>query len=151
VDAANDFLRQDWIGLHNSNFSVDAEQTGTAFLPYTGTDLDKIFSRQQERIVDNDNTVRFQGRCLQIPQQTFRFSLARCRVLVCHHLDQSLTIHYGHHVLGHYDSSGQLRRIPIPSQRHRSSHRTAIMKAEAKRSWQIEEGKKNHKRKKRTA
>ena len=70
-----------------------------------------VFSQQQERVVDNDNTVRFEGRCLQIPQQTFRFSLARCRVLVCQHLDQTLTVHYGHHLLGHYDAAGQIRRI----------------------------------------
>ena len=69
--------------LHDASFSVKAEQTGTAFLPYPGTELEKIFSQQQERVIDNDNTVRYENRCLQIPQQTFRFSLARCRVLVC--------------------------------------------------------------------
>jgi transposase len=151
VEAANDFLRQDWIDLHNANFSVGAEQTGTAFLPYQGTDLEKIFSQQQERIVDNDNTVRFEGRCLQIPQQTFRFSLARCRVLVCHHLDQSLTVHYGHHLLGHYDAEGQLRRIPIDPRRNPRSDRATLMKLDAQRSRQIEERKKNQKRKKRAA
>ena len=30
-----------------------------------------------------------------IPQQTFRFSLARCRVLLCAQLDQTMTVHYG--------------------------------------------------------
>jgi len=76
VEAANEFLRKDWIPMHDASFSVKAEQTGTAFLPYTGTELDKIFSQQHDRIVDNDNTVRYDNRCLQIPQQTFRFSLA---------------------------------------------------------------------------
>ena len=151
VDAANEFLRQEWLELHNASFSVEAEQTGTAFLPYPGRDLEKIFSQQQERVVDNDNTVRFEGRCLQIPQQTFRFSLARCRVLVCQHLDQTLTVYYGHHVLGHYDSSGQLRRIGTESKPDRRSIRTTLLKAEARRTLQIEERKKNQKRKKRAA
>ena len=142
VEAANDFLRQDWIALHNASFSVKAEQTGTAFIAYPGTDLEKIFSQQQKRVVDNDNTVRFDGRCLQIPQQTFRFSMARCPVLVCEHLDQTLTVHYGHHVLGHYDALGQLQRMPIATQPLPPlGTRTRIMKA-------VEERKKNPKRKK---
>src|SRR5579862_4703643 len=64
VEAANEFLRQDWIAMHDASFSVKAEQTGTAFLPYPGNDLDKIFSEHHERTIDNDNTVRFEGRCL---------------------------------------------------------------------------------------
>src|SRR5438105_4747803 len=38
VEAANEFLRNEWIALHDANFSVKAEQTGTAFLPYSGND-----------------------------------------------------------------------------------------------------------------
>ena len=151
LEAANDFLRQDWPELHNASFRVQAEQSGTAFLPYLGKDLEKIFSQQQERVVDNDNTVRFEGRCLQIPQQTFRFSLARCRVLVCQHLDQTLSVHYGHHVLGNYDAAGQIRRIGMESKPDRRSNRTTLLKADARRTLKIEERKKNQKRKKRAA
>ena len=115
VAVANEFLRHDWIPMHDAAFSVAAEQAGTAFLPYTGTELEKIFSQQQDRVVDNDNTVRYENRCLQIPQQTFRFSLARCKVLVCEHLDQTITVHYGNHVLGRYDTAGQ--PLAFPGQR----------------------------------
>ena len=148
VEAANEFLRQDWIALHDANFSVKAEQTGTAFLPYPGHDLDKIFSQQHERVIDNDNTVRFDGHCLQIPQQTFRFSMARCRVLVCEHLDQTISVHYGPHVLGRYDSAGQILRRPPERNPRRHTDRRWIMKADADRDRQSEERKKNQKRKK---
>jgi transposase len=148
VEAANEFLRKDWIPMHDASFSVEAEQTGTAFLPYTGTELEKIFSQQHERVVDNDNTVRYGNRCLQIPQQTFRFSLARCRVLVCEHLDQTITVHYGHHVLGRYDAAGQPLALPIQHQPARQSKRAALLQGEAKRDLQTEERKKNQKRKK---
>ena len=151
LEAANEFLRQDWPELHNASFRVEAEQTGTAFLPYPGRDLEKIFSQQQERVVDNDNTVRFEGRCLQIPQQTFRFSLARCRVLVCQHLDQTLSVHYGHHVLGNYDAAGQIRRTGMESKPERRLNRTTLLKTDARRTLKIEERKKNQKRKKRAA
>lgn len=141
VEAANEFLGHEWIVMHDASFSVKAEQTGTAFLPYPGKDLDKIFSQQHDRVVENDNTVRFDNRCLQIPQQTFRFSLARCHVLVCAHLDQTISVHYGHHELGHYDAAGLLLRIPVRSKPVRRSDRTTLMKAEAKRNQEIEKRK----------
>ena len=148
VDAANEFLRQDWVAIHDASFSVKAAQTGTAFLPYPGTDLEKIFSQQHERVIDNDNTVRFEGRCLQIPQQTFRFSMARCRVLVCEHLDQTLSVHYGHHVLGRYEHGGQLLQPTRSAKPVQHADRHGLMKAEAHRDRQSEERKKNQKRKK---
>ena len=151
VEGANEFLRQDWIAIHDASFSVKAEQTGTAFLPYPGKDLDKIFSQQHERVVDNDNTVRFDNRCLQIPQQTFRFSLARCRVLVCEHLDQTISVHYGHHVLGRYDATGQILQVTRPVNETPAADRRRIMKADANRDRQSAERKKNQKRKKRAA
>ena len=109
VDEANHFLETAWIAIHNRKFTVEAAQPGTAFLPYSGIDLDKIFSHQEARVVDNDNTVRYRNRCLQIPQQTFRYSLARCPVLVCEHLDRSLSLYYGPHRLGDYSPEGKLR------------------------------------------
>jgi hypothetical protein len=160
VEAANEFLRNDWIAIHDASFSVKAEQTGTAFLPYTGTELEKIFSQQQERVVDNDNTVRYENRCLQIPQQTFRFSLARCHVLVCEHLDTTISLHYGPHQLGGYDSQGCLLPIPQPK-RGQAAGRPASRSLpindpgaksfRAARLKRAEERKKNQKRKKRAA
>jgi transposase len=148
VEGANEFLRKDWIPIHDARFSVEAEQTGTAFLPYTGTDLEKIFSQQHERVVDNDNTVRYQNRCLQILQQTFRFSLARCPVLVCEHLDQTITVHYGNHLLGRYDAAGQPLTLPDQRKLVSSVKRAALMRADAKRDRQTKERKKDQKRKK---
>ena len=150
VEAANEFLATEWIAIHDKAFSVEAEQTGTAFLPYTGTELEKIFSQQHERVVDNDNTVRYDNRCLQIPQQTFRFSLARCNVLVCEHLDQTLSVHYANHVLGRYDEAGQALGLPVPKPPSHAN-RAALLRAEAKRDRQAEERKKNQKRKKKAA
>jgi transposase len=151
VEAANEFLRTDWIGMHNASFSVKAEQSGTAFLPYTGTELEKIFSHQHDRVVENDNTVKFENRCLQIAQQTFRFSMARCKVLVCEHLDRTLTVHYSNHTLGRYDAAGQPLVLAVPRKRTTGSTRTAFLKADAKRDSKTEERKKNQKRKKRAA
>jgi transposase len=108
TEAANAFLPE-WIAEHNRRFTIQTEQEGTAFLPYFGSELDKIWSHQEERIVDKDNTVSYDNLKLQVPQQKFRFSLARCRVLVCRHLDESISLHYGPHVLARYDANGVLQ------------------------------------------
>lgn len=106
VEQANRFLKSFWVDYHNRKFAVPAQQPGTAFVPYFGQDLDKIFSCQFERVVGNDNTVRFENLTLQVEAQTFRYSLARCRVVVCRHLDQTLSLYYGQHRLGRYAASG---------------------------------------------
>jgi len=152
VEAANEFLRKDWIALHDASFSAEAEQAGTAFLPYTGMELEKIFSQQYDRVVENDNTVQYDNLCLQIPQQTFRFSLAKCNVLVCEHLDQTLTVHYGHHLLGRYDAAGQsLGVLSTKRKQTRPAKRRAILRADAEWDLRTEERKKNQKRKKKAA
>jgi hypothetical protein len=107
MERANDFLRKQWIRYHNSHFTVPAGQSGTAFVPYAGTDLNKIFSHQEERVVGNDNTVIFGGTHFQIQPQTFRFSMAKCRVLLCQHLDETISLYYGPHLLGRYEAQGE--------------------------------------------
>ena len=107
MEAANEFLRKKWIRYHNNHFTVPAGQSGSAFVPYAGTDLNKIFSYQEERVVGNDNTVTFGRVQLQIQPQTFRFSMAKCRVLVCQHLDETISVFYGPHLLGRYDEQGE--------------------------------------------
>ena len=108
--AANRFLRQEWIGFANDRFTLEPAQAGTAFVPTDGADLEKIFSRQETRVVRADNTVSFKRRILQVEPQKFRYSLAKCRVLVCEHLDGSMSLYYGPHRLGRYDRQGQLLR-----------------------------------------
>lgn len=114
LEQANRFLQQHWIGFHNRRFAVSAAQSGSAFLPTLRADLPRIFSWQYERVVGRDNTVAFARRQLQIQRQKFRWSLAGCRVQVCRHLDQTITLYYGPHQLGRYDSQGQ----PLDTCRH---------------------------------
>lgn len=116
VDEANRFL-ESYLPRHNAHFVVDTAESGTAFVPYAGSELDKIFSRQSERVIGNDNTISVGRRRLQIERQTFRFSMAKCRVLVCEHLDGTITVHYGPHLLGTYDSEGQLIRTAAAKER----------------------------------
>jgi transposase len=108
VEAANAFLTSTWVPFHNRTWTVTPADEGTAFVPYTGGQLDRICAVHHERVVGNDNCVAFGRRRLQIPQAAWRYSFAKCRVKVYEHLDGTSSIGHGPHTLGHYDAEGRL-------------------------------------------
>jgi hypothetical protein len=107
VEEANRFLRQSYIAELNGRFAVPAAQPESAFVPAGGKDLDRIFSVQQERVVNRDNTVSVGGRVLQIDRVRWRGTLAGCRVLVCEHLDGPVSVYYGPHLVGRFPGGAQ--------------------------------------------
>ena len=106
-DQANAFLTRSYIPEFNKKFAVAATQSGTAFLPTQRSDLDRVFSIQHERVVDQDNTVRWANTVLQIQPQRWRSTLAGCRVLVYEHLDGTLTLGYGPHIVDRFNAQGE--------------------------------------------
>jgi transposase len=106
LEAANEFLRKDYIGQFNSRFQVAPAHRGTAFLPCPRKHLDLIFSLQFERMVNGDNPVSFQNLQLQIERVHWRGTLAGCNVMVHQHLDGSLSLTHGPHRLGRYSAQG---------------------------------------------
>jgi transposase len=103
-EAANSYLCEHYIREFNDRFSVAATEEGTAFVPCTRTDLERIFCLQHERVVARDNTVSFARLVLQIERQRWRATLAGCRVTVYEHLDATLSLGFGAHVVGRYSS-----------------------------------------------
>jgi transposase len=107
VDAANQFLRAEYIKEFNLKFSVKASERGTALVPVKRQDLDLVFSLQHERVVARDNTVSFANRVWQLERSKLRGTLAGCRVTVHEHLDQKISITFGPHLVGRYTADGQ--------------------------------------------
>jgi transposase len=105
VEAANEFLRQ-YLTEFNTKFTRPAAQSGTAFVTCRRKDLDLVFALQYERIVGRDNTVKYSNRVLQLEKGKWRFSLAGCTVKVYEHPDGTLSVGYGPHLVGRYDSDG---------------------------------------------
>lgn len=118
-EAANDFLRTEYTAEFNRRFSVPAEQKGSAFLRTSRRDLHLVFSIQHERTVNNDNTVEFDNRVLQIERTRWRNTLAGCSVVVHELLTGEVVIRYGPHEVAHY-SAGQL---PAPQPKRRGTPR----------------------------
>jgi transposase len=107
VEGANSFLRGQYIEEFNGKFSVPATEKGTAFRRTGRSDLNWIFSVQTERVVDKDNTVAIRERRWQIDKTRFRNSLAGTTVTIHEHLDETVSIRYGPHVVGRYRADGE--------------------------------------------
>jgi transposase len=107
VEEANRFLRERYMAEFNRKFSVPAQERGTAFRPCSRRDLEFIFSVQTERVVEKDNTVAIGERRWQIEKCRWRYSLAKQTVTIHRHLDDRVSIRFGPHVVGRYDTDGQ--------------------------------------------
>ena len=106
-EAANEFLRERYIAVFNKKFKVAAAEKGTAFRRTARTDLDWVFTLQTERVVSQDNTVAITDRTWQLEKSRFRSSLAGCTVTIHEHLNGTISIRYGPHVVGRYAADGQ--------------------------------------------
>jgi hypothetical protein len=106
MDGANAFLRERYIGEFNAKFRLAAEEKGTAFRRTGRSDLNWIFTVQTERVVAKDNTVAIGSRLWQIDKTRFRNTLAGSTVTIHEHLDETVSIRYGPHVVGRFDSQG---------------------------------------------
>jgi len=107
AEGANRFLRQRYIGEFNAQFRVPAAEKGTAFRRTGRSDLNWIFTVQTERVVEKDNTVAIKDRWWQIDKTRFRHSLAGSTVTIHEHLDETISIRYGPHVVARYGNTGE--------------------------------------------
>ena len=108
VEAANRWLATVYIPQHNARFAVPAAEEGTAFVPFVAA-LDDILCVQEERVVGRDNTVRYEGRVLQIPEQRHRRHFVKASVRVHEYAeDGRLAIFHGPRRLADYEADGTL-------------------------------------------
>ncbi len=112
VEAANEFLRSEYIAEFNRKFAVAAAQKGTAFVRLQRKDLDWVFSIQHERTVNNDNTVLLSNRVLQLNQTKWRNTLAGQNVVVHQHLDGRVSIRYGPHLVAQFAADELPPQLP---------------------------------------
>jgi hypothetical protein len=105
IEAANRWLALVYLPRHNARFAVAPAEEGSAFIPFLG-DLDDILCVEEERIVGNDNTVRYEGCVLQIPESRHRRHFVKARVRVHHYWDGSLSLFHGPREIARYAADG---------------------------------------------
>lgn len=100
---ANRYLQRVFIPKYNRNFGVEPTESGTAFLPVVGANLNRIFAIRYERTVNKDNTVQFEGRVFQLPKLKGVATLARRKVEIREHLDGILEVLSGKTVVARFN------------------------------------------------
>jgi hypothetical protein len=100
LEEANRFLRERYLDEFNARFTVTAGERGTAFRRCGRSDLNWIFSIQTERVVNKDNTVAIRDQWWQLDKGRWRHTLAGQTVTIHQHLDGTVSIRYGPHVVG---------------------------------------------------
>ena len=71
--------------------------------------LEDILCVHDERVVAGDNTVRYKGRVLQIPEDRHRHHYVKARVRVHEYPDGTLAVFHGPRRLAGYDTDGTAR------------------------------------------
>ncbi len=107
MDEANRFLKDQFLPQINEQFMARQGETGSAFVPFAGN-LDDTLCIQEERVVNNDNTVRYKNRNLQIPADQHRLHYVKSRVRVHEYPNGTFAIFYGPRKLAAYDAVGML-------------------------------------------
>ncbi len=127
--AANRYLATRFLPAYNRRFAVPAAEPGTAFVPWIGTPLADILCVQEDRVVANDNTVRYQGTRLQIPQDPHRFHYVKATVRVHAYPDGTLAVFHGPRCLARYTAAGERLEAasttpppPTPNRARRSGY-----------------------------
>jgi hypothetical protein len=90
---------------------VAASERGTAFVPLRRKDLDLVFSVQHERVVARDHTVSFANKVWQLERSKLRATLAGCSVTIHQHLDETMSITFGPHLVGRFQADGRQRAL----------------------------------------
>jgi transposase len=92
---ANRFLRDSFLPAHNARFAKAAEVEGSAFTPLYDFALDEVLCIQEERVVSNDNTVKYKNSTLQIIPGNNRLHYVKSKVRIHEYQDKSLAIFHG--------------------------------------------------------
>jgi len=113
VEAANRWLSESYIAEHNARFAIAAEQEGSAFVADTMGAWREILCIQEDRVVGNDNTVKWERRSLQLPPSRLRPHFVKATVRVHEYPAGELAVYWGPHRLADYTAAGVM--VPPPA------------------------------------
>lgn len=95
IEEANKYLREEYIALHNAKFGVVAKSPTNLHTSTEGYELNNIFCLKEKRKINNDFTIAYKTRFLQLLKDQPTIIFPKETVEVWQHLDRTLTIHQG--------------------------------------------------------
>ena len=108
IEAANIWLADVYMKEHNARFTVESEEEGTAFIPFVG-EIDNILCVENERVAALNNTVQYEGRCLQIPPNRNRHHFAKTTIRVLEYPDGAIALFHGPREIARFHADGTLK------------------------------------------
>jgi len=107
ISDANQFLKHQFLPEFNRRFCVEPQEAESAFIPWVpgNISLDDILCIQDQRIVNNDNTISYKGKNFQIPGNEFRYSYRKTKVKVNEYLDGRIAIFHGPRKLAEFNAA----------------------------------------------
>ncbi len=111
---ANRYIREIYLPMHNDLFATPPQIEESAFVPvHDPGSLVDVLCIQQNRVVARDNTVFYEGRCLQLPSSAARAHYVKANVRVHEYPDGSLAVFHGPRRLCRYNAQGEeIAEIP---------------------------------------
>lgn len=97
VEVANRFIAEEYLPEHNRRFAVAPEEPGSAFVPCRPEQWREVLCVREERTAGNDNTVRWNGRTLQIPASKLRPHFVRAKVRIHQYPHGAIALFWGPH------------------------------------------------------
>jgi transposase len=107
VEAANRYLKEQFVPDYNDRFAVPAAEPGSAFVPYAGRPLEDVLCIQEDRQVGRDNCVLWKNLSLQIPPQRHRHHYVKATLRVHEYPDGRLAVFDGPSCLARFDPTGK--------------------------------------------
>lgn len=124
-ERANTYLQHRFLPDFNRRFTVQPAHAGSAFVPLVGVELELLLSTQHRRTVNNDSTVAFNTRCLQLPRTAERAHYVRCEVTVHEFPEGPLGVSYQGRLLARYGRDGDLLSAGPPPRRLNKARKRA--------------------------
>lgn len=104
---ANRYLKEVYLPAHNQEFTVKPEVEKSAYIQWIGN-LRDIMAAEEERIVQNDNTISYKGLTLQLCATEHRYHYVKTRVLVKEYQDGLIDVYYGPQAIATYNRHGEM-------------------------------------------
>ncbi len=105
-EAANRFIAEVYQPEHHARFACQPAETGSAFVADAAGAWRDILCVREDRIVSNDNTLRYHRLVLQLPPSPLRPHFVKAKVRVHHYPDDTLAVFHGPRRLARFTGDG---------------------------------------------
>lgn len=92
IQEANKFIQEVYLPKHNARYTVLASKEGNVHRGLTGVNLESIFCIKSKRVVQNDFTLQYKRRILQLEREQLAVIRPKESIIVSEHFDGTLSL-----------------------------------------------------------